>query len=126
MQVTQKLAKWFKFLRTCHLVRSIFIGYFKYSSSLKSSASSSLAYRQMQGNTDPSDLYKHTSLILMVQQQGMWVAHNLDYRYYAGIAKLARFFEPLLLLTWRYSAFRASRGLSRLILPVVNQAFQPI
>ena len=87
------------------------------------SASSSLAYRQMQGNTEYY-LFKHSSLIFL-SLVAMWVTHQVDYRYYAGSSKLALWASvPLLLLTWRYglTVNEASRWLS---IPIVNKAFQP-
>lgn len=87
------------------------------------SAASSLAYRQMQGNTEYY-LVKH-SLLMLSSLGAMWVAHRVDYRYYAGLAKLTLWISvPLLLLTWRYGLTlnEASRWLT---IPVINKAFQP-
>jgi cell division protein FtsW len=87
------------------------------------SASSALAYRKMQGNTEYY-LAKH-SLLMLSGLGAMWVAHNIDYRYYAGLSKLALWISiPLLLLTWRYGLTlnEASRWLT---IPVINKAFQP-
>src|SRR3569623_1720625 len=55
----------------------------------------------------------------------MWVAHKIDYRYYAGLSKLALWISvPLLLLTWQYGLTlnEASRWLT---IPVIDKAFQP-
>ncbi|MEL6539646.1 MAG: FtsW/RodA/SpoVE family cell cycle protein, partial [Bacteroidota bacterium] len=87
------------------------------------SAASSLAYRQMQGNTEYY-LIKHSSLILL-SLVAMWMAHQIDYRYYAGLSKLALWASaPLLLLTWCHGLTlnEASRWLN---IPIVNKAFQP-
>ena len=87
------------------------------------SAASSLAYRKMQGNTEYY-LTKH-SLLMLSSLGAMWVAHKIDYRYYAGLAKFALWISvPLLLLTWRYGLTlnEASRWLT---IPVINKAFQP-
>jgi cell division protein FtsW len=87
------------------------------------SAASSLAYRQMQGNTEYY-LMKH-SLLMLSSFGAMWVAHTIDYRYYAGLSKLALWISvPLLLLTWRYGLTlnEASRWLT---IPLINKAFQP-
>lgn len=87
------------------------------------SAASSLAYRQMQGNTE---YYLAKHFLLMLSSLGaMWVAHRIDYRYYAGLTKLALWISvPLLLLTWRHGLTlnEASRWLT---IPVINKAFQP-
>ena len=87
------------------------------------SASSSLAYRKMQGNTEYY-LAKH-SLLMLGSLVAMWVAHKIDYRYYAGLSKLALWISvPLLLLTWQYGLTlnEASRWLT---IPVIDKAFQP-
>ena len=87
------------------------------------SAASSLAYRKMQGNTEYY-LAKH-SLLMLNSLVAMWVAHKIDCRYYAGLAKLALWISiPLLLLTWRYGLTlnEASRWLT---IPVIGKAFQP-
>jgi cell division protein FtsW len=87
------------------------------------SATSSLAYRQMKGNTEYY-LIKHTSLML-ASLVAMWVTHRIDYRYYTGLAKLGLWLSvPLLLITWRYGLTlnEASRWLN---IPVINKAFQP-
>jgi cell division protein FtsW len=87
------------------------------------SAASSLAYRKMQGNTEYY-LTKH-SLLMLSSLGAMWVAHKIDYRYYAGLAKFALWISvPLLLLTWRYGLTlnEASRWLT---IPVIDKAFQP-
>jgi len=87
------------------------------------SASSALAYRKMQGNTEYY-LAKH-SLLMLSSLGAMWVAHQIDYRYYAGLSKLALWISiPLLFLTWRcgITLNEASRWLA---IPVINKAFQP-
>lgn len=87
------------------------------------SASSSLAYRKMQGNTEYY-LAKH-SLLILGSLTAMWVAHRIDYRYYAGMSKFALWISvPLLCLTWRYGITlnEASRWLT---IPIINKAFQP-
>jgi cell division protein FtsW len=87
------------------------------------SAASSLAYRKMQGNTEYY-LTKH-SLLMLSSLGAMWVAHKIDYRYYAGLAKFSLWISvPLLLLTWRYGLTlnEASRWLT---IPVIDKAFQP-
>ena len=87
------------------------------------SAASSLAYRQMKGNTEYY-LIKHTALML-VSLVAMWIAHRIDYRYYAGMARIGLWFSvPLLLITWRYGLKfnEASRWLT---IPIINKAFQP-
>lgn len=87
------------------------------------SATSSLAYRQMQGNTEYY-LIKHLFLIIM-SIGAMWLAHNLDYRYYKGLSKIGLWISvPLLLFTWRHgsSINEASRWIT---IPIINKTFQP-
>lgn len=87
------------------------------------SAASSLAYRQMQGNTEYY-LVKH-SLLMFSSLGVMWMAHRIDYRYYAGLSRLALWVSvPLLLIAWRYGLTlnEASRWLT---IPVLNKTFQP-
>lgn len=87
------------------------------------SAASSLAYRQMQGNTEYY-LAKH-SLLICSSLVVMWLAHRIDYRYYAGLSRLALWISvPLLLIAWHYGLTlnEASRWLT---IPVLNKTFQP-
>jgi len=87
------------------------------------SAASSLAYRKMQGNTEYY-LLKHTSLML-ASLGAMWVAHRIDYRYYAGIARISLWISvPLLLITWRYG-IKVNEASRWLTIPIINRAFQP-
>lgn len=87
------------------------------------SATGSLAYQQMQGNTEYY-LFKHTSLVGL-SFLAMWLAHKVDYRYYSNISKYALWLSaPLLLYTWKFgNEFNeASRSIT---IPLINQAFQP-
>jgi cell division protein FtsW len=87
------------------------------------SSTSSLAYRKMQGNTEYY-LIKHASL-MAVSLAAMWVVHRIDYRYFAGIAKMALWVSvPLLIITWRWGVTvnEASRWIN---IPIINKAFQP-
>lgn len=87
------------------------------------SSTSSLAYRKMQGNTEYY-LIKHTSL-MVVSLIAMWIVHRIDYRYFAGIARIALWVSvPLLVITWRYgiTVNEASRWIN---IPIINKAFQP-
>lgn len=87
------------------------------------SAASSLAYRVRGGNTEYY-LFKHVSLLLL-SLLAMWFTHRVDYRYFARISTLALILSvPLLLYTWKFGETinEASRWL---VLPVLDQAFQP-
>ncbi len=87
------------------------------------SATGSLAYQKMQGDTEYY-LIKH-SLLVVLSLFAMWVAHKIDYRYYAKLSWLALWLSvPLLLITWKFgmNVNDASRWIQ---IPVINQAFQP-
>ncbi|MEO9964855.1 MAG: FtsW/RodA/SpoVE family cell cycle protein [Reichenbachiella sp.] len=87
------------------------------------SATGTLAYNQMEGNTEHY-LFKHTALVLL-SWLAMWVAHKIDYRYYAKLSQLALWVSvPLLFITWKFGVNinEASRWIT---VPFINQAFQP-
>lgn len=87
------------------------------------SATGSLAYKMMDGNTEYY-LVKHAVLV-GVSFLAIWVAHRIDYRYYSKLSRLVLWLSvPLLLFTWLFgtSINEASRWLT---IPVINQAFQP-
>ncbi len=87
------------------------------------SATGSLAFRLMDGNTEYY-LFRH-SMMIALSLFAMWVAHRIDYRYYS---KISRFFlwisVPLLIFTWKFGVTlnEASRWVS---IPFINQIFQP-
>ena len=87
------------------------------------SATGTLAYKRMSGNTEYF-LFKHTSLIL-AGLVFMWWAHRLNYRLYARLSLYALLLSvPLLVFTFVYGSKlnEASRWLT---IPVINQTFQP-
>ncbi|MCV9387128.1 FtsW/RodA/SpoVE family cell cycle protein [Reichenbachiella ulvae] len=87
------------------------------------SATGTLAYNNMKGDTEHY-LLKHSSLVLL-SWGAMWVAHKIDYRYYAKLSRLALFISvPLLFVTWKFgmNINEASRWIT---VPFINQAFQP-
>ena len=87
------------------------------------SATGTLAYKMMDGNTEHY-LLKHTGLIL-ISLTAMWVAHKIDYKYYSRLSQFALWASvPLLLITWKYGTTinEASRWLT---IPLINQPFQP-
>ena len=87
------------------------------------SASSSLAYRQMFYCTEHY-LFKQFIFVCMGWVM-MWLAHRIDYRYYAAIAKIVLWLSiPLLIITWKYGLkiHEASRWIR---LPWINKSFQP-
>lgn len=87
------------------------------------SATGSLAYKQMGGDTEYY-LFKHSGLVLL-SFAAMYVVHRIDFRYYAKVSRLLLWVSvPLLLITWQFgvSINEASRWIT---IPVINQAFQP-
>jgi cell division protein FtsW len=87
------------------------------------SATGTLAYKNMGGNTEHY-LLKHGFLIIL-SLVAMWAAHHVDYRYYAKISRLALWISvPLLLFSWQFgtSFNEASRWIT---IPVINKTFQP-
>ncbi len=86
------------------------------------SSTGALAYRNMESTE--RYLLKHLLLILL-SLSAMWVAHNVDYRYYANLAKAGMVLSiPLLIYTWLAGTNlnEASRWIT---IPVINQIFQP-
>lgn len=87
------------------------------------SATGTLAYARMEGNTEHY-LFKHTSLVVL-SFVAMWVAHKIDYRYYAKLSRFVLWLSvPLLFITWKFgmNINEASRWIT---VPFINQAFQP-
>lgn len=87
------------------------------------SATGSLAYKMMSGDTEYY-LFKHTILVLL-SLLAMWLAHKIDYRYYSKISRLLLIVSvPLLIITWKFGVNinEASRWIT---IPLINQAFQP-
>ncbi len=87
------------------------------------SATGTLAYKNMGGNTEHY-LLKHSSLVIL-SLVGMWAAHLVDYRYYAKISRYALVISvPLLLYSWQFGTNLndASRWIT---IPLINKTFQP-
>jgi len=87
------------------------------------SSTGSLAYKRMGGDTEYY-LFKHSALV-MLSLFAMWIAHKVDYRYYAKLSRFALWLAvPLLLFTWQFGTNlnEASRWIT---IPFINQAFQP-
>ncbi len=87
------------------------------------SATGTLAYKMMDGNTEHY-LFKHSGLVLL-SLGAMWVAHKIDYRYYSRLSQFALWLSvPLLIITWKYGVNinDASRWIT---IPLINQPFQP-
>lgn len=87
------------------------------------SATGTLAYKNMGGNTEHY-LLKHSSLVIL-SLVAMWAAHQVDYRYYSRISRLALWISiPLLIFSWQFGTNlnEASRWIT---IPVINKTFQP-
>lgn len=87
------------------------------------SATGSLAYRKMGGNTEIY-LFKHSALIL-ASLVVMWAVHNIPYKYFSKLSLFALWVSvPLLLITYLFGSTinEANRWLT---IPIINQAFQP-
>ena len=87
------------------------------------SATGTLAYKKMDGNTE-AFLFKHSSLIFL-GLGCMWLAHRIDYRHYSRLSLYALLLSvPLLLFTFFMGG--ETNGASRwMTIPVINQTFQP-
>lgn len=87
------------------------------------SATGTLAYKRMQGNTEHY-LFKHSFLVIL-SLVTMWMVHKLNFRYFARISRLALWISvPLLFITYKFglNINEASRWIT---IPIINQAFQP-
>lgn len=87
------------------------------------SASSSLAFKKADGNTE-AFLMKHGSLIIFSLIL-VWLAHKINYKYYSRISRLALIVSiPLLVITFLFGdkLNDASRWIT---IPIINQSFQP-
>ena len=87
------------------------------------SATGTLAYKSYGGNTEYF-LFKQSFLVLL-SLAAMWLAHRIDYRYYAKISRLALIGAALLLLyTWS-SGVNLNEATRWIEIPLINQQFQP-
>jgi cell division protein FtsW len=86
------------------------------------SAIGSLAYKNMQGNTEYY-LIKH-SMLVFLSLACMWFAHKVNYKYYGGLSRLALWISvPLLIGTFFFGSTinAASRVIS---IPIIGLTFQ--
>lgn len=87
------------------------------------SATGSLAYRVAGGDTEKY-LFRH-SIMVILSFFVMWVAHKIDYRYYAKITKYALIASiPLLLYAWLYGA-EVNEARRWIEVPFIGLQFQP-
>src|SRR6478609_5826992 len=87
------------------------------------SAIGSLAYKKMGGNTEHY-LFKHTLLVL-VSIACMWVAHNINYKYYSRLSRYALWVSIPLLFYGYFFGENLNAASRWIIIPVINQSFQP-
>jgi cell division protein FtsW len=87
------------------------------------SATGTLAYKNMAGDTEHY-LIKH-ALLVTLAFAAMWLCSRVDYRYYSRLSRFALLLSvPLLLFTWGFGTTinDATRWLT---IPYINQTFQP-
>ncbi|MEP0987754.1 FtsW/RodA/SpoVE family cell cycle protein [Ekhidna sp.] len=86
------------------------------------SATGSLAYKMMDGNTEYY-LFKH-AILMVASLVTIWVVHRIDFRYYSKVSRLVLWLcVPLLLFTWMFG--NNLNGATRtLTIPLINQSFQ--
>ncbi|WP_400191693.1 FtsW/RodA/SpoVE family cell cycle protein [Hymenobacter sp. B81] len=88
------------------------------------SATGTLAYKKMGGNTEYF-LIKHTGLI-GVGLFFAWLAHRIDYRHYSRLSLYALLLSlPLLIFTYFVGGTTVNDASRWLTIPVINQTFQP-
>lgn len=87
------------------------------------SASSSLAFQKKDGDT-MYYLIKHGGLVV-ASLLLVWLAHKINYKYYSRLSRFALIISvPLLIVTFIFGG--ELNGASRwLVIPVINQSFQP-
>lgn len=87
------------------------------------SATGTIAYQKMEGNTEMY-LFKHGSLVIL-GLASMYFAHRVNYIYYARLSKFGLWLSVPLLL-WAYFKGTNLNDASRWItIPIINQTFQP-
>jgi cell division protein FtsW len=86
------------------------------------SATDALAFKKMQDTE--YYLIKHGSLVL-ISLACVYLAHRIDYRYYAGISRLLLWVSvPLLLYTFFFGN-RLNEASRQITIPLIRQSFQP-
>jgi cell division protein FtsW len=87
------------------------------------SSTGALAYKKMQGNTEHY-LMKH-SMLIFLSLGAMWLAHKINYKYYAGLSKLGLFISvPLLIYAFKFGD-ELNEATRWVTIPIINQSFQP-
>jgi len=87
------------------------------------SATGTLVYKAKEVNTEQY-LLRH-SMLVIASLVVMWLAHKMPYRKYALYARLFMFLSiPLLVVTYLFGS-NINEANRWLLIPVINQAFQP-
>ena len=87
------------------------------------SATGSLAYKKMQGNTEHY-LLKH-SMLVFLSLGFMWLAHKVNYKYFSKLSRVGLWLSvPLLLIAFKLGA-NINDANRWIIIPIINQSFQP-
>jgi cell division protein FtsW len=88
------------------------------------SATGTLAYKSMHGNTEHY-LLRHGMLVLL-GLSSMWFAHKIDYRYYSRLSRIGLWLSVPLLIFVYFKGGGAINGADRWItIPFIGQSFQP-
>ncbi|MGB0522818.1 MAG: FtsW/RodA/SpoVE family cell cycle protein [Flammeovirgaceae bacterium] len=87
------------------------------------SATSALAYKSAGGDTEHF-LMKHAFLV-MLGLGAMWLCHRIDYRYYSRISRFALIASVALLLFALNFGATINEASRWIVIPFVNQSFQP-
>jgi cell division protein FtsW len=87
------------------------------------SSTGALAYKKMHGNTEHY-LMKH-SMLVFLSLGAMWLAHKINYKYYAGLSKLGLIISmPLLIYAFKFGD-ELNDATRWVTIPIINQSFQP-
>ena len=87
------------------------------------SATGTIAFQKMQGNTE-SYLLKHSALVIL-GLVCMYFAHKVNYVYYARLSKFGMWLSVPLLLWAYFKGVNANDASRWITIPIINQTFQP-
>jgi cell division protein FtsW len=88
------------------------------------SATGTLAYKSMHGNTEHY-LIRH-GLLVLLGLAAMWLAHKIDYRYYSRLSRVGLWLSVPLLIYVYFKGGNTINGADRWItIPFIGQSFQP-
>ena len=87
------------------------------------SATQTMAYKYMEGDASVY-LFRHASLVALALVV-MWIAHRIDYRYYARVSMIALYISVPLLIYAMFFGTRINEASRWITIPFINQTFQP-